>query len=360
MSPTISVVIPVHQSATLLDDCLSHLMAGTERPTECVVVDDGSTDASAQTALRHGAVVLSTDERRGPAHARNLGARAARGDIVLFLDADVRPAPDTIARARTAFIDDPALDALIGSYDDDPSSPGFASQYKNLLHCFVHQSANRTASTFWSGCGAIRREVFLAIGGFDESYDRPAIEDIELGYRLVAEGKKIALDPTLTVKHLKHWTLSGLIHCDIFDRAIPWTELIWRDRLMPDDLNLRMSQRVSVVLVLLLLLASLTLGAAVMAIGSWATAGVLLLGIFGIWSVGAAAIVALNHRFFEFLARQRGVVFAVAAVPMQIAYYLYSGGAFAVGSALYAAGEPSVRPERQPLEPTDVRAAESA
>lgn len=360
MSPTISVVIPVHQASALLDDCLSHLMAGTEQPTQCIVVDDGSTDDSAQTALDHGAVVISTDRRRGPAHARNLGARAARGDVVLFLDADVRPAADTVRRVRESFAEDGSLDALIGSYDDDPSSPGFASQYKNLMHCFVHQSANRSASTFWSGCGAMRREVFLAVGGFDETYDRPAIEDIELGYRVVAAGRKISLDPKLTVKHLKHWTLPGLIRCDIFYRALPWTELIWRDRLMPNDLNLRTSQRVSVALVGLLMVASVFGVVAALAASSVSTAEALALGTFGVWCVGTTAIIALNRRFFRFLAHKRGLAFALGAVPMQVAYYLYSGFAFALGTARYAAGRVQTRSEIVPLEPTEERVAEIA
>lgn len=353
-------MIPVHQSAALLDNGLSRLMAGTARPTECIVVDDGSTDDSAQVARRHGATVLATEERRGPAHARNLGARAARGEILLFLDADVRPAPETVERVGATFRDDPRLEALIGSYDDEPSSPGFASQYKNLLHCFVHQSAKRTASTFWSGCGAIRREVFLDIGGFDESYNRPAIEDIELGYRLVAEGKRIALDPKLTVKHLKTWTLSSLIRCDIFDRAIPWTELIWRDRLMPDDLNLKLSQRVCVALVSLLLLASLAIPAFAITSESRATTGILLLASFGTVLIATLSVVALNHRFFAFLARKRGMRFAAGAVPMQMGYHLYSGVAFVVGSTRYAVGWTGERPNRLPLEATDVSTAESA
>jgi hypothetical protein len=116
-------------------------------------------------------------------------------------------------------------------------------------HCFVHQNGKRTASTFWSGCGAIRRSVFLKYGGFDESYQRPAIEDIELGYRLSRNHCKIVLDKNIVVKHLKRWTFWGLLKTDVFDRGIPWTELILRDRFLPNDLNLQVSQRISVALV---------------------------------------------------------------------------------------------------------------
>ncbi len=336
-------------------------MGGSERPYECIVVDDGSTDDSAATARRHGATVVTSEVRRGPASARNLGARAARGDVVLFLDADVRPSSNTVERVREAFDGDGALDALIGSYDDDPSSPGFISQYKNLMHCYVHQNANRVASTFWSGCGAIRREVFLAMGGFDESYDRPAVEDIELGYRLVAARRKIALDRELTVKHLKHWTFGGLVRCDVLDRGIPWTELIWRDRLMPNDLNLRTSQRVSVGLVGLLVVASVVAGMGLVRTASVPLTEAIGFGLAGIWCLGAASIIALNRSFFAFLSRRRGPAFAAAAVPMQVAFHVYSGLAFGLGTLRYATGLVKARSEIVPLEPSeDVAAAESA
>lgn len=227
---------------------------------ECIVVDDGSTDGSVGVARELGATVLQTGRRRGPAFARNLGARAARADLLFFLDADVCVHADTVERVCADFAEDPGLDALIGSYDPAPLSPDFLSQYRNLMHCYVHQTSRSQACTFWSGCGAIRKSVFLEHSGFDESYRRPAIEDIELGFRLVRAGRKIVLDRALQVKHLKRWTFFNLLKTDILDRGIPWTELILRDRKMPNDLNLHLSERISVALAFLLLAAS-TVGA---------------------------------------------------------------------------------------------------
>jgi hypothetical protein len=120
------------------------------------------------------------------------------------------------------------------------------------MHAYVHQKGSHQASTFWSGCGAIRRSVFMNHSGFSETYRRPAVEDIELGYRLKRDGCKILLDRGVLVTHLKRWTFWNLIKTDILDRGIPWTELIMRDRRMPDDLNLQLSQRVSVALTFLL------------------------------------------------------------------------------------------------------------
>jgi glycosyltransferase involved in cell wall biosynthesis len=217
------------------------------------VVDDGSTDDSVKIAAEHGAKVLSTNGRFGPARARNLGAKAASGEIVCFLDADVCVYPDTISKIIAEFAGDPELDAVIGSYDRSPSAPNFMSQYRNLMHAFVHQHSNREATTFWSGCGAIRRQVFLDSGGFDENhYHAPAIEDVELGYRLFQANRKLALNAAIQVKHLKHWDLCGMIETDFFQRAIPWSELTLRSGRMPNDLNLRISQRISVALAFIL------------------------------------------------------------------------------------------------------------
>jgi len=252
---SVSLVIPVYNAARDLQQCLASLSSSSASPLECIVVDDGSTDDSVKIATQHGAKVLSTNGRCGPARARNLGAKAASGDIVVFLDADVCVYPDTISKIIAEFARDPEIDAVMGSYDHSPSAPNFISQYRNLMHCFVHQHSNRGATTFWSGCGAMRRQVFLDVGGFDEShYHAPAIEDIELGYRLAAANRKLALSADIMVKHLKRWSLRSMIETDFFHRAIPWSELTFRSGRMPNDLNLRISQRISVVLAFLVVL----------------------------------------------------------------------------------------------------------
>jgi cellulose synthase/poly-beta-1,6-N-acetylglucosamine synthase-like glycosyltransferase len=253
MRPTISVVIPACNAEQHLKQCLLALSGSLGETPEIIVVDDGSRDDTMGVAKSFGTKVMSTGRRKGPAFARNMGAAVATGDVVLFLDADVCVKPETLARIQDDFERDPALDALIGSYDTEPFAPDFVSQYRNLMHCFVHQTGSEQASTFWSGCGAIRREVFLEHSGFSEYYGRPAIEDIELGYRLIRANRKIMLDHDLLVKHLKRWTFWSLLKTDILDRGIPWTELILRDGTMPNDLNLQLSQRVSVALVFVLI-----------------------------------------------------------------------------------------------------------
>ena len=279
----LAVIVPAYNAGALLQSSLSALRQGDRQPDELIVVDDGSTDKTREIAGRFGATVLSTGGRRGPGYGRNLGAREASSDILLFLDADVCVHADTLARVVEVFRGNEDLHALIGSYDDHPACPRFLSLYRNLMHHYVHQSSAREATTFWSGCGAIRRSTFLDIGGFDASYGRPAIEDIEFGYRLHARKFRIALCPEIQVQHLKSWGVTTMIRTDILDRGIPWTMLILRSGRMPNDLNLKWSQRLSVAIVgLCILLAA----AATIAHGGRflrPLAGILLLVMGSFW-----------------------------------------------------------------------------
>ena len=227
----LSVVVPVYNGGPQMERCLDALLASDYRPFEIIVCDDGSTDGGATTAAcrARGIEVLELDSNSGPAAARNRGAERASGEILLFVDADVIVRRKTLSRVAALLREQPTAAAVFGSYDDAPEAANFISQYKNLLHHFTHQQASMRAETFWAGCGAVRREAFEAVGGFDESvYRRPSIEDIELGQRLRRAGLVVVLDKGLQVKHLKGWTLGSLLATDIFRRALPWSRLILR------------------------------------------------------------------------------------------------------------------------------------
>jgi glycosyltransferase involved in cell wall biosynthesis len=205
--PSLSVVVPVRNGGRTFERCLQRLRDSRLTDFELIVVDDGSTDDSAAIARKTGAIVVQNPTPQGPAAARNRGAQAATAPLVFFLDADVAVHPETLGRALARFDTDPGLSALFGSYDDAPAAPGLVSQYRNLLHHFVHQHGPfvgdvRPAHTFWTGCGTIRRDVFLEFGGFDPRlYPRPAIEDIELGYRLTRAGHRIILARDVLATH---------------------------------------------------------------------------------------------------------------------------------------------------------------
>lgn len=319
--PTLSIVIPVHNGGENFRTCLSSLAKLDPPPGEIIVVADGDTDGSWRLAEEFGAKVLRVPAAGGPARARNLGAQMAKGDILFFMDADVAIPPDTVSQIAGALTQEPEIAAIIGSYDEAPGAGNFLSQYKNLFHHYTHQTASEEAFTFWGACGGIWREVFWKMGGFDESYRHPSVEDIELGYRLKGAGCRIRLVKTLQVKHLKQWGVVSLLKADFFYRALPWTELIWRDRQLKNDLNLQMKSRISVILTYGLL-------SAIVASFGWGSA-LLAAGLQGV------LLLALNVPVYRFFHRQRGLWFAIQTVPWHWLYYFYSGLAFAIGTAAY-------------------------
>ncbi len=310
--PFISIIIPVHNGSQYLERCLSATALSSYRSHEVIVVDDGSTDHSAEIARNHGVTVLKLSHQSGPASARNFGSKQAKGNILFFVDSDIVIKKETIARAVMDFDKNPDVVAIFGSYDESPEEQDFFSQFKNLQHHYVHQSSRAEAVTFWAGCGAIRKEIFDLIGGFDENrYSRPCIEDIELGFRLKRMGYRILLDKELQVKHLKRWTLRSLLRTDILDRAIPWTKLILESREKVSDLNLQLSQKVSTLLV------GLTVVISLLAI----YIPKLILVVFFL----LASILMINHRLFMFLLRRKGPIFSFLAFAMYLLYYFYSG-----------------------------------
>ncbi|MDY6859245.1 MAG: glycosyltransferase [Pseudomonadota bacterium] len=314
---SISVVMPAYNAVNLLPKVLTPLMEmlASGEVQEVIVVDDQSPDATAAEARKMGATVLTTPVNGGPGAARNLAAEQARGDILWFVDSDVIAWPGGAAKIRAAFAED-GVDAVFGSYDTTPAGTPWFSRYKNLMHRFYHQHANRDSTTFWAGCGAVRADVFRKIGGFDvETYKVPSIEDIELGYRVRSNGGRIVVVPDLLGKHLKVWTVRNGIHTDIFRRALPWSRLMIAREGLTNDLNTSTGERVKAVVAGLLLLSVLGL---VVAPSIWP------------WTLGLLALAfALNWSLFQFFRENGGAWFALKAVLYHQLYYVYSAGAFA-------------------------------
>ncbi len=327
--PLVSIVVPVYNGGDNFRKCLDSLSHWADS-AEVIVVSDGESDGSWQLAQSYGAKVIRLPVSKGPANARNVGARAALSDVILFIDADVEIHAETVERVYRTF-EDSSVAALIGSYDDAPGALNFLSQYKNLFHHYTHQQGREEASTFWGACGAVRKEIFLKVGEFDASYRRPCIEDIELGYRLRQAGYRIRLCKDIHVKHLKHWTSFSLLRAEVFYRALPWMALLLRlrqthpqqYRQFSSDLNLKWSSRLSVVLVYTLCLCLVL---------SVFWQGALIAGL-----LCATVLLAINLPVYQFFYRKRGALFALRVLPWHWLYFFYSGLAFVVGTLRHQA-----------------------
>lgn len=313
----LSVIMPVYNARHFIERSLPPLVAMCQRGeiAEVVVVDDGSTDDTPDLARALGAVVLSSGGRLGPGGARNRGALRAQGDILWFVDADVIVHDDAARHVASGFVEANVV-AVFGSYDDRPPAQNFLSQYKNLVHHYYHHRGRSDASTFWAGCGAVRKDVFLGVGGFDtERFTRPSIEDIELGYRLRVDGQRILLIPELQGTHLKIWRFVNLIHTEVFCRAIPWSRLMLSRTGLVDDLNVGVAERLRAALAGVFVLVTLA------ALPGWLPG----------WVVYAAALtlIVANHSLALFFYRRKGLLFAAGGLLFHQLYYLYSSAAFA-------------------------------
>jgi GT2 family glycosyltransferase len=367
----ISIVIPVFNGGSDLHKCLDAIAASSYPVFECILVDDASTDGmTEQVAELHGARVIHLYEQLGPARARNRGVEEAAGDLIFFVDADVLVQPDTLEIAVKVLESEPETAAVFGSYDDEPGHRSFLSQYRNLFHHWVHQTGHNEASTFWTGCGVIRRETFMEMGGFKTTYQRPSIEDIELGSRLCRSGHRIRLEKTMLCKHMKQWRFWNLINTDIFRRGIPWVVLLLQNRKAPSDLNLSHDSRLATLLagILALSLMALLLTGHVAAIfpavaflladavcilftGKRNTGTLLTLtltvsaplvaywlapDLLALIPLTLILLLVWTHiAFYRYAAQKRNVAFAFAVIPMQVIFFLGCAVSGVLGLIIY-------------------------
>jgi GT2 family glycosyltransferase len=307
----ISVVIPVYGSQTL-SLCLAGIRASLRQPDEMIVVDDGSPEGQKPTTDPDIRLIRLDNGPSGPAIARNRGAANATGDVLVFIDADVVVHPDALGIIQNVFDEAPELGAVFGSYDD-LAEGGTVSTFKNLLHHHVHQKARSEAETFWAGLGAVRREAFHRIGGFDETFRRPSVEDIDLGMRLVGAGYRIRLAPQILGTHLKQWTLVSWLKTDLLDRAIPWARLAARSGRMPNDLNAGLAGRLSATAVWGGIVAAFILHR------PWSLIGL---------AAGLLFAIACHHSLIRLFYRKGGVYRAMVQTGLFVFYLFYASLVF--------------------------------
>ena len=337
--PTVSVVMPLHHGSIR---CFDALHSTDPRPDEIIVVGDGAPESMVDRARQSGFRVVVTPVQSGPAAARNLGARHAQGEVLCFVDDDVALPPDAIGLLRGFFTSAPRdVVAVLGSYDEDASATNFASQYKNLLQHYVHQQAREEGFTFWTACGAIRRDVFLSLGGFQERYRTPSIEDIAFGYRLRRAGYRIRVSKRLQCKHLKRWSLLSLFTSDLFRRALPWTDLILNAGRFEDDLNISAANRGKVALAYGMLLFCVLSASA----SAWMAPASML----------AAALLIMDWGLCRLFFRKRGLWFALRGILWHWFFYLYSGAAFCFGVIRFVALHGIARKAHRAIGPGDER-----
>jgi GT2 family glycosyltransferase len=322
-----SAVIPARNAEATIHRAVAAALAARPAPHEIIVIDDGSTDRTGEIARELGAKVLTHrgEKPLGPGRARNLGASKAETDFLLFIDSDVVIDPEAPRLLVEELEQDEKIAAAFGSYGAKQACPNLAARYTNLRHHFFHQTGQREAQTFWTGLGVIRGSAFSHLNGFSDLIEKPAMEDVEIGYRMREHGYRIRLVPEATGTHLKNWTVRQLWRDDVFSRALPWSTLLVHDR-APASLNARASEKTKAVCII-------------------ATVALLFLApVLPQAAIGAllpfTAYLVLNAPFFRVLAKRGGLLTLLAGVGLHSAYHLYSTAAYSAAWLRKFLGQP--------------------
>jgi GT2 family glycosyltransferase len=204
--PFISVVIPNRNGARALGACLDAATTQNYPSFEVIVVDDASTDGSAEIAGGYPARLLSLPEHGGASRARNAGAKEAKGDALFFIDSDCVMPPDTLSKVTSAFLDHPGA-VVGGTYSVEPHDPGFFNRFQAVYVNFS-ETKRRRPDYIATHAMLISREMFLGSGGFDEDF-MPILEDVEFSHRMRDSGVRLLMRPEIEVRHVFGFTLTG-------------------------------------------------------------------------------------------------------------------------------------------------------
>ncbi len=206
-APRISVIIPAYNADDTIGRCLEALGAQTHPPDEIIVVDDGSTDDTAQVAEAFDVHVI-TQPNQGPGAARNRGVAAAHGDLLLFTDADCAPAPDWVACMAAPFTSAEVAGAK-GTYRTRQRGlvPRFVQvEYEDRYDRMRGRSSIDFIDTY---SAAYRGDVFRSSGGFNAALRMN--QDQELSFRLTADDHRLVFVPEAWVYHLHDANLKEYI-----------------------------------------------------------------------------------------------------------------------------------------------------
>jgi glycosyltransferase involved in cell wall biosynthesis len=232
MKPYLSIIIPYHNSETTIGRLVASIFSSVGAPTvEVLIVDDGSkhelkiTGSELFAFKRKPVRIIRQKHNKGPAAARNRGAKLARGKFLVFLDSDVELFPDTLHNLARVYLKDPDVVALTGVWVKEQRTDDFFPNFK-ALRDWSYWINERDKSGYYflfsTRIASIKKTVFLRLGGFDEKYPGALVEDIELTYR-IARRYAIIFAQDVRVRHEfeEFWPIAK----KYFLRAYYWTKL---------------------------------------------------------------------------------------------------------------------------------------
>lgn len=314
-TPLFSLIVPVYNRAHFLEKLLKSTRGSSFQDFELIVVDDASSENLGSVAKKYKTIYIRLKENSGAGAARNAGAKVAKGKILVFIDSDAILFKNALSELAKSF-KDPEVKAVIGVYDKKPANPSFFTHFKALRdhsYTLYEKDLNQPIGGFGGWISAIGKELFQDLGGFDESYRGAGMEDYEFAWRLIKRTKIIS-NPKVRIRH----SFGGFWHTlrNFYKRSYLWTKLYFKyKRFFSSATNPKEA--------LVAGLANLSTGLLVLSILtlSWKFC-ILFLTVF-------AARLYLGRVFLRFVAKERGILFALATLPISHTLYLavYAGAA---------------------------------
>jgi len=226
-TPLVSVVIPVKNGTGTLGKCLRSLKRSYYKNFELIVVDDHSDDNTVEIAKGYNCTVIEVKNGNGANNARNVGAAASKGDILMFVDSDIVVGRETLLSIVES-LEESYADAVVGIYTAKHRHESFISQYKNLWVRYSYLKSPPAIDWLFGAISGIKKPAFEKLGGFNiELLARHGHDDIELGKRFARANLNIILNMDIEVEHLKNYTMSSFIKNE-FHRSVGFAELAIR------------------------------------------------------------------------------------------------------------------------------------
>lgn len=221
----ISIIVPVYNGEKTIGECLNSLTNQTKKPDEIIVVDDGSRDKTKDVVRKFKNVILVGQGHKGPASARNLGAKKAKGEILLFTDSDCIPEKNWVSEMTKPFKNKETV-GVQGRYKTEQK--GLISRFVQLEieDRYDRMKTFENIDFVGSYSAGYRKRIFLKFGGFDESFPTASGEDPEFSFKLSKFENKMVFNDKAIVYH-NHLDSLGAYLRQKFWRAY-WRVLLYR------------------------------------------------------------------------------------------------------------------------------------
>jgi len=224
--PEISVIIPAYNAEKTIGKCLKSLKnQNVKKGYEIIVVDDGSIDRTKQVVKKFRNILLLEQKHKGPAAARNLGAKNANGKILLFTDADCFAKKDWIKEMIKPF-ENKEIIGVQGAYGTKQKSIFARFAQFEIEERYDRMRKNDYIDFIGSYSAGYKKDIFLKSGGFDESFPMASGEDPALSFKLSELGYKMVFNPKAVVYHKHPDTLKKYLR-QKFWRAY-WRVLLYK------------------------------------------------------------------------------------------------------------------------------------